>query len=166
MTGSRRGAARLIRSLLPCLLLFVVAGCSPGLPRDPEGTLLRATGGTVVVGVSENPPHTHVSDDGAVSGTEVDIVEAWAATIDADVEWVPGAESVLMAMLEEGEVDVVVGGLTSDSPWTTHAALTRPYAQTTGPDGKAVELVIAARMGENSLLVSIETFLVDEGLEP
>lgn len=145
----------------------LVAGCSePEFPRDPEDTLLRVMDGEVLVGVSENEPHTEVADDGSVSGTEVDIITAWAATLGAEVVWSHDAESELMAQLKEGEVDVVIGGLADDSPWTTHAAFTRPYAEAVGPDGKPVKLVIATRLGENALLSNLERFLIDEGLEP
>lgn len=143
------------------------AGCSePEFPKDPEGTLLRAMGGELRVGVSPNEPHTAVADDGSVSGTEVEIIEAYAASIDAEVVWVDGAESTLMEQLKQGQLDVVVGGLASDTPWKTHAALTRPYDEVTSPQGKKQKLVLAAGMGENALLSSIERFLIGEGLQP
>lgn len=145
----------------------LVAGCSePEFPRDPEGTLLRVMDGELLVGVSENEPHTEVADDGSVSGAEVDIITAWAESLGAEVVWSDDAESELMTQLKEGELDVVIGGLADDSPWTTHAALTRPYAETIGPDGKPAKLVIATRLGENALLSNLERFLIDEGLEP
>lgn len=155
-----------------CLVLALIAavllsGCTePEFPRDPHGTLLRATGGELRVGVSENPPHTEVADDGSVSGDEVDIIGAYAESIDAEIVWSHGAESVLMERLKLGRLDILIGGLASDSPWTTHAAFTRPYAEVTGPDGKPQKLVIAVLMGENALQSSLERFLIDEGLEP
>ena len=133
-------------------------GCSePEFPRDPEGTLVRAMGGELRVGVSPNQPYTD---------RETEIISAWAESIDAEIVWSEGAESVLMEELKLGELDVVVGGLTAESPWTTHAALTRPYAETTGPDGKKEKLVMAVRMGENALQSSLERFLIEEGLQP
>lgn len=152
---------------LMVFLAVLLAGCTePDFPRDPDGTLLRATGGQLRVGVSENPPHTEVADDGSVSGDEVDIIEAYAESIDAEIVWSDGAESVLMEQLKLGELDILVGGLASDSPWTTHAAFTRPYVEVTGPDGKPQKLVIAVLMGENALQSSLERFLIQEGLEP
>lgn len=160
------GPMAAVRALV-LVLLILLAGCSaPDFPRDPEGTLLRVMGGELHVGVSPNPPHTEVADDGSVSGTEVGIIEDWAATLGAEVVWSSGAESALMEQLRLGELDVLVGGLASDSPWSTHAALTRPYTEVTGPDGNPQKLVLAARLGENALLVSLESFLIDEGLEP
>lgn len=151
---------------LALTLVLGLSACSADLPKDPDGTLDRITDGVVVVGITENPPHTQISDDGGFAGSEVDIVTAWADGLDAEIEWVPGAEAVLMEQLKQGDLDVVIGGLTSNTPWSTHAALTRPYAETVRPDGKETDLVLAARMGENALLVNLEQFLIDEGLEP
>lgn len=146
---------------------LLLSGCTePDFPRDPDGTLLRAMDGELRVGVSENPPHTQVADDGSVSGEEVDIISGYAESIGAEVLWTTGAESVLMEELKRGELDAMVGGLASDSPWTTHAALTRPYTEVTGPDGKPQQLVIAVLMGENALQSSLERYLIEEGLEP
>ncbi|HHT11870.1 MAG TPA: ABC transporter substrate-binding protein [Propionibacterium sp.] len=157
---------RWIRLLTAMFAFGLLAGCSePGYPRDPEGTLLRATDGELVVGVSTHPPHVDVSDEGEVSGPEADIVNGYAESIGAEVVWVEGAESELMEKLKLGELDIVVGGLSSDSPWATHAALTRPYGKTTGPDGKEAKLVLATRLGENALLSNLERHLIDEGLE-
>lgn len=153
--------------VLVAVVATVLVGCAePDFPRDPEGTLLRAMDGELLVGVSANPPHTEVADDGSVSGEEVQIIQAWAERIGAEVVWSVGAESVLMEELKLGELDVVIGGLASDSPWTTHAALTRPYAEVTGPDGRPGKLVIAVRMGENALQSSLERFMIGEGLQP
>lgn len=154
------------RLILCALVAALLAGCSAALPRDPEGTLDRVTGGVIRIGVSSNPPHTAVTDDGTADGTEAEIMETYADSINAQIEWVPGAESTLMERLDLGEVDVVIGGLTSDTPWSSHAAITRPYAEAIGPDGKTTKLVIATRVGENALLTSLERFLIDEGLDP
>ncbi|GAA4907110.1 transporter substrate-binding domain-containing protein [Tessaracoccus lubricantis] len=148
-------------------LVVLVAGCSePEYPRDPEDTLVRAIDGGLTVGVSAHPPHVEVSDEGEVTGPEADIVTGWAESIGAEVEWVEGAESELMEKIKLGELDMVVGGLAATVPWTTHAALTRPYGTTTGPDGKQVKLVLATRMGENALLSSVERYFIEEGLKP
>lgn len=64
-----------------------------------------------------------------------------------------------MRALEDGELDLVIGGLTADTPWSTHAAITRPYAETMDGRGRTVQHVMAARLGENALLVELETYL-------
>lgn len=110
------------------LVAVLVAGC--GIPRDTDGTLDRVRGGVLRVGVAENSPWTVVAGPGEVSGAEAELVDRLADEVDARVEWHPGTESALMAALEERQLDLVVGGLADDVPWTEHAALTRPYATT------------------------------------
>ncbi|MFI9815156.1 transporter substrate-binding domain-containing protein [Saccharothrix variisporea] len=106
----------------------LLTGC--GIPRDTDGTLDRVRGGVLRVGVAEHPPWTAVDGPDSVSGAEADLVTRLADELDARVEWHPGAESALMAALEGRQLDLVVGGLTDDLPWTEHAALSRPYATT------------------------------------
>lgn len=150
------------------VVLLCGTGCSePAFPRDAEGTMERVIAdGVLRVGASENEPWSEVADDGTVTGVEADILHDYAATLGADVVWTPGAESQLILALEEGALDVVMGGIRSDSPWADHAALTRPHARSQGPDGKDEDLVFACRLGENALLTNLERFLVNEGLEP
>lgn len=167
--GLKSGRVHWVKRHLAALLLvlpLLVACTEPQYPRDTEGTLLRATDGELVVGASAHRPHIDVSDGGEVSGPEAEIVMSFAESIGAEIHWVQGSESELMEQLKIGELDVVAGGLTSDSPWSTHAALTRPYGAAVGPDGKERKLVLATRLGENALLSALERHLIDEGLQP
>lgn len=148
---------------LLALAVLLVAGCGTTFPKDTDGSLDRITGGALRVGVSENPPWTEVADDGGVTGREVDLLAGFAQGQDATVEWTPGAESELIMAMARGDLDVVVGGLTSDSPWEMEVALTRPYAQEVTPDGDTEEMVMATPLGENALLVALETYLADTG---
>lgn len=149
------------RPLAVAALLAVLAtGCGPGFPRDPEGTLERVRGGELRAGVSESPPWTEVADSGRPSGLEVELVEEFAERVDAEVVWYPGSESHLIRSLEGGDLDVVVAGLTADSPWEQHAALTRPHTEIRTWDGRTEKLVLATRLGENGFLTELETFLV------
>ncbi|MVA76677.1 transporter substrate-binding domain-containing protein [Auraticoccus sp. F435] len=156
----RRSAARAVLAI--GLALLGTAGCAGPFPADSEDTLARASGGTLRVGVSENPPWTEVGDDGSVSGVEAELVTRYAAEIGSRVEWTPGAESVLAQEVAAGRLDMLVGGLTSRSPWSSEVALTRPWGTATGPDGQQQELVMGVRLGENALLVSLETFLAEQ----
>lgn len=65
---------------------LVLAGCS--LPRDPEGTLQRATGGTIRAGVTAREPWARLEGE-APAGVEVDLVEGFAREIDAEVAGCP-----------------------------------------------------------------------------
>lgn len=158
MLRSRIG--RLLAGLT--VLLLTATGCGSHFPADAQGTLDRATGGKLRVGISENPPFTEVSADGTVSGSEVELVEEYAEGIDSEVDWMPAGENILAASMQAGELDLVVGGLPSDAPWTKQIALTRPYTTTQGPDGSTVKIVMGVPPGENALLVDLERFLATE----
>ena len=146
------------RSLAAAFLaVAALTGCV-AIPVDPEGTLERASGGILRVGMSEHPPWTEL-DDGERTGVEVDLVEQFAESIDAEIEWQDGGEESLIEQLHAGALDVVVGGLTAKSPWADQAALTRPYVVVTSPSGSPEPHVMASRMGENALLVALERFL-------
>ncbi|MCG7421322.1 transporter substrate-binding domain-containing protein [Micrococcus porci] len=143
----------------------VLTGCtSSGYPADPDGTLDRITGGTLRVGASHHPPHVDAAG-AEPQGPEPDLVRAFAAERDARVEWTVSGEEALMTALKQGDLDLVVGGLTKKSPWTTDAGLTRPYAETTGPDGEKAELVMAVPLGENQFQSALERFLDAHGEE-
>jgi polar amino acid transport system substrate-binding protein len=109
------------------VVAVVLAGC--GVPRDPEGTLDRVRGGTLRVGISQSEPWTRLVG-GRPSGVEVRLVERFAAELGATVRWVDGSEADVVAALEVRELDLVVAGLTADTPWQAKAAITRGYATT------------------------------------
>lgn len=96
----------------------------------------------------------------------MDLVSDFAATIDADVQWSAGGEESLVHRLERGELDLVIGGLTAQSPWTAQVVLTKPYVTVPGPDGEPEDHVMAAPMGENAFLVKLETFLLSQEVRP
>jgi polar amino acid transport system substrate-binding protein len=106
-------------------LALLLAGCA--LPRDPEGTLERVEGGTLRAGITEADPWTRV-EGGRPAGVEVALVRDFARRLSAEVEWIQGSEEELVGALVEGELDLLVGGLTRDTPWSKEVALTRPYA--------------------------------------
>ena len=120
----RSGLAALIAAVL---LAVGVAGC--GIPRDPEGTVDRVRGGTLRAGITASEPWTTL-EGGQPGGVEVELVEQFAHELGARVEWVDGSEAELIGALEVRELDLVVGGLTADTPWKSKAAITRSYATT------------------------------------
>jgi polar amino acid transport system substrate-binding protein len=157
--------SRLILALLSTTFVcLLAAGCGLTIPADPEKTLARVSGSTMRVGVSPNPPWTDISGAGEPSGTEVDLVRDFAGTLQAQVEWVVGGEQPLIAALERGELQLVIGGFTSETPWTEQAAITRPYAETKDPEGMRKKLVMASPMGENAFLLALEKFLLGKDL--
>lgn len=141
------------------LCLVGVTGCSGGFPADPDQTLetIRETG-VMRAGASHNPPlvvHPE-TDGGDPTGTEVDLIEAYAEHLGVDVEWMMGSETALFEALQEGQVDLVVAGLLDDSEWTSKSGLTRPYTEETAPDGSTRKRVVATPAGENALMTDLE----------
>ncbi len=121
---SRPGHVVLVAAALTAVL---VAGC--GIPRDPESTLDRVRDGVLRAGITASEPWTTL-EGGRPGGVEVELVERFAAELGARVEWVDGSEADLIGALELRELDLVVGGLTADTPWQAKAAITRSYATT------------------------------------
>lgn len=146
-------------------MVLGASGCLGTFPNDAQGTLEQAAQGELRVGVSENPPHTRVDPDGQVSGTEVDLITEYANGIGAEIQWSPGGENVLAEAMGAGELDIVIGGLSSDAPWTSDIALTRPYATIRAPDGSTKKLVMGVQPGENALMIDLELYLARQAGE-
>lgn len=108
-------------------LCCALAAC--GLPRDPEGTLERVIGGTMRVGVTENPPWVVFEGD-EPTGVEVAMVERFAEELDAEIQWIDGSVEELAAATHAGELDLVIGGLEATSSLSAEVALTHPYHTT------------------------------------
>jgi len=106
-------------------LLSFAGGCT--WPQDAGTTLDDVRGGVLRVGVSEDPPWTHVADDGTPTGAEVRLAQRLAQRLGARIQWCPGSESALMPALKDRVLDLVVGGLDAAAPWTAEVSLTRPY---------------------------------------
>ncbi|WP_199424935.1 transporter substrate-binding domain-containing protein [Actinotalea solisilvae] len=150
-------------------ILTLLAGCGVTIPTDPEDTLEDVRGGVLRVGVSTDPPWTEEAPDPGGSGPagiEPQLVRDFAASLGAEVEWTRGGEADLVDQLHRDELDLVVGGLTTTSPWAAHATLTYPYAEATGPEGATELHVMAVQTGENAFLVELERFLLGQEVSP
>ena len=137
--------------------IALLGGCQ--YPRDVDGTLKRARGGVLRVGMSPADPWTALTG-GTRAGVEVELVEAFARHLDAEVEWTDGGEEQLVEALHEGDLDLVVGGITAKTPWKKkHAAPTRPFATVPGAYAPKEKHVMLVRMGENAFLLELDAFL-------
>ncbi|GGQ49743.1 substrate-binding periplasmic protein [Couchioplanes azureus] len=159
----RRGVALLV------VVLVLVAGCE--WPRDAGNTLADVRDGVLRVGLTESPPWAWAPDQGDPQGAEVWLVQRLAQRLGARIEWYPGSESALMPALKDRVLDLVVGGLDAQSPWTGHASLTRPYVTTrtvvaappgvTVPDDlSGVEVAVPAGTAEVAALASEDAVVV------
>ena len=145
------------------LCLCVLSGC--GIPRDPDGTLERIEStGVIRVGIVLAPPHTELRG-GAWGGPEIDLVRGFADDLGARVAWVQGSEEQTVDRLEHGEVDLMVGGVTTRTGWSSEVGLSRPYAEERDPYGRTTRRVLAVPLGENALLDRLERHL-DAGRRP
>ena len=82
------------------------------------------------VGVTESDPWT-VVEGSTPSGIEVELVERFAETLDAEIEWVDGSEQDLFGALAVGSLDLVIGGLTSTNPNSKEGTFTHPFHTST-----------------------------------
>lgn len=153
-----------MRPLLKYLTLLTIlastlSACSITIPTDPDGSLEQIRDGTLKVGVSHSEPWVVLHDNDAPSGSEVDLVLEFADSLNSEIQWVPGGEEALMDALKQGDLDVIIGGLTDRTPWTDMAAVTRPYIEAPNQYGENLKHVMAVPMGENALLSELETYL-------
>lgn len=143
------------------LIALVLTSCGL-IPTDPNGTLNRVTGGELRVGLSPNGDLVQVNDS-HFSGSEVELVRGFAEQLDATIDWTVGSEEALVRGLENGSLDLVVAGMTEESPWVERAAATRPYDEVPDGHGGTHKLIMLVPMGENAFLSTLERFLDAEG---
>lgn len=152
------------RRLVPILAaaaafaVLALSGCGIRIPNDPDGTLDRVTDGELRVGASPAPALVDVSG-GDVSGSLAELIEGLAATRHAHIVWTIGSEEQLVDRLEDGQLDLAIGGMTDSSPWSERVALTRPYPELS-PEGARIVLLLP--MGENAWQSAIEQYLDGE----
>lgn len=155
-----------IHAVVPGLFLILsLASCGITIPQDPEGTLDRVSGGTLRVGVSGNADWVQLPPSGEPEGIEPELVEEFGDTLDATIEWVPGAEDELADALFHGELDMAIGGFREDTPWIKEAGITRPYTETRDERGKTARHVMLVRLGENAFLLELDQFLQAQEVE-
>lgn len=144
------------------MMAFVLTACGISIPTDPNGTLDRVTGGELRVGLSPNGELVQV-DDGSYTGQEPGLVKRFSESINANIEWTVGSEEALVRGLERGSLDLVIAGMTDESPWVDRAAPTRPYDEVPDGHGGTHKLIMLVPMGENAFLSELERFLDAKG---
>jgi len=80
----------------------------------------------VRVGLVEHPPWV-VRTSGEPAGVEVDLVRNFASELATTTEWHWGGEQEQMEALERFQLDLVIGGLTDQTPWRKYVGLTSSY---------------------------------------
>ena len=129
MVARKRSGARPLVVALSVVIAGGVALSACQFPRDPDGTLDRASGGTIRVGVGQRMPWAGWDGDRPV-GAEVDLVTAMARRLHARLEWARGSDEELLQALEKRALDVVAAGLEAKSPWGSTVSFTRSFLTT------------------------------------
>ena len=119
-----------MRPLTVALLLAALVAPACQYPRDPDGTLDRVEGGVMRVGVTECDHWVLLDGEEPEGGAEVELARRFARDVGARIAWVQGSEEELVDAAKEGQVDLILGGLTSKSRWKKDVAFTRPYVET------------------------------------
>lgn len=144
-----------------------MAGCR--YPTDIEHTSEKIRGGVLDVGLTENPPWVMRSDNGP-AGLEPELIKELAEKLDPDVRWHWGSEGVLVQALKEHQLDLVIGGITTNSSLSELAALSKPYYSSTYTVGYPESIEVPASLdGEHVALHPVNHFikaLRDEGAVP
>lgn len=138
------------------ILLIIVAGfySCKSFPDDPQNTLQNVTNGVLKVGYSENPPWVIDANDMA-EGAEAELIHNFAEEYNAKIQWIKGTEQELFEKLEKKEIDLIIAGITTETPWKEKKiSLTRPYLK----EGKTKH-VMAVKQGENRFQTALEKFL-------
>ncbi|MFJ5000027.1 hypothetical protein ACIP5T_17885 [Microbacterium sp. NPDC088619] len=159
MNASTPALRRAIASGAALLLAIGLSGCGLTIPADPDGTLESVTGSELRVGVSADPGLAD-TDRETPTGSLPDLASGFADSIDASIDWTQGSEETLVGMLERGDLDLVIGGFTADTPWVDKAGVTRGYPGIDGADGR--EIVMLVPLGENEFLSELERYLDEE----
>jgi hypothetical protein len=136
----------MIRRLLACLCLLAASSCGD-FPRDPEGTLDRVRAersfrvGLVAPLDSEPKVGALLGRIGKASGASPRVE--------------PGSTELLLHRLEQGELDLVVGGFEKKSPWATRVTIGPPLR--IEKQGKTeFHLAPVMRNGENAWIALVE----------
>lgn len=130
-------------SFAPVLILFLLGGC--WLPRDPEGTADRVEGGTLDVGLL---------DDRDLDPPDATALAAIAAEFSARPRLRHGDPHQLLAALERGDLDLLIGGIPASTPFADHAGLSAPFGEVR-IGTRTEDRVLAVRKGENRFLLRI-----------
>jgi hypothetical protein len=127
---------------------LALAACDR-LPRDPDGTLDRVRAerrfrvGLIATGnapIGADRTRAFLGRLAAVTGATPILKE--------------GAAEPLLIELEGGELDLVIGPLSPESPWLSRVALLRPIRESVAP--QHLLLTPIARNGENRWIMLLE----------
>lgn len=129
-------------------------------PKDPGGTFNRVKRESVVrIGVISEEPWAKRLPDGSAEGIEGELAAGFAESLGAKPVWHFLSEKKVVEGLENGGLDLGIGGFTDDSPRKKKLGFTRPYVETPKKGGGKESHVLAVPRGENRWLTELEKYL-------
>jgi polar amino acid transport system substrate-binding protein len=135
----------------------IVVGCD--YPRDAADTLRKVQHSVIRAGVVENQPWVNL-DQGDPSGIEPRLLQTLAESLGAKIEWTTGSETMLVERLEHRQLDIVIAGLTKDTPWSDRVGISQWYVRAIDPvTEKNRKHVWAVMPGESRWLLEVDKFL-------
>ena len=126
---------RLLRGFFLALLAFALAACASfpgaragaGADASPRLRAIIASG-ELRVGLTGNQPPLNMRDkQGEIIGLEVDLMEALGQSMGLTVRLVPTPFAELLSALEQGDVDLVISGMTITPERNARVAFVGPY---------------------------------------
>ncbi|MBU42658.1 MAG: hypothetical protein CMN76_05525 [Spirochaetaceae bacterium] len=131
--GGLRGYGAILAFLLSNLLLLGPASAESGLKNRPEGSYLRklADRGTIRIGMQKNVMPFHIPGNSEYPGLDVEVGTAIARHMGLEPNFVFGNIEELMRMAAAGEIDLALGGVSSDLSRSLTLNFTDPYLKTT-----------------------------------
>ena len=134
--------------MLPLLALALCASCD-GIPRDPDRTLDRVR--------AERQYRVGIIASGKPIGADRQrlFLNRVSAAAQAQPALETGAAEPLLAKLEEGELDLVLGPMAPHSPWSKMVIFLPPLGEQVTREGH-IHLVAAARHGENAWITLLD----------
>ncbi len=133
---------------LVVIAAMVLAGCN-AIPRDPDGSLdrIRASRAFAVGLIAPGP-------SGQPAERQSALLTRIANRTAAEPRIEDGAAERLLEKLEDGELDLVVGELSTDTPWRGRVTMFRPLAEHVR-EHHTIALTVAARNGENAWIALV-----------
>jgi polar amino acid transport system substrate-binding protein len=147
-------SVRLCLFVLTCGVLLSPA-CT-NLPRDPKSTLQEIQRRPVRVGLLENAPWV-VRVGSEPAGAEVELIREFAAQLGTTPEWHWGGEDEQFEALEHYGLDLVIGGLSSRTPWKSKIGLTSPYFSETIRVGSRESQTVDSLKGMTIVVLNQQT---------
>lgn len=132
------------------LIALLLGGCAD-VPWDAEGTMDRVRA-TKVLRAGVIAPNDHDSE-----GAQRHFIHLLAAATDSRPRIVEGSAEELLPQVESGELDIVTGRFSHDTPWAERVTILPSLKRRRGDDGANLPAA-AIRNGENGWVALVHGY--------